>query len=203
MVRKPIPKRVRFEVFKRDGFRCTYCGQRPPEVVLVVDHVVPVADGGGDEAENLTTACFTCNSGKGAIPLGRVMPSIDEEAMIEAMQEVAERRMAMEGFYAEQRAYQEDVNAIVDQVQALWHRLAERANQDTAGDREFVRYVKEEFERRSIVNFIRRGLGPREFENAIQIVAESWSNGPRSAVSLWKHFCKLCWDAIRASGVDW
>jgi len=28
--RTPISKRVRFEVFKRDGFQCQYCGASPP-----------------------------------------------------------------------------------------------------------------------------------------------------------------------------
>ncbi len=29
-----ISKRLRFEVFKRDGFVCQYCGNHPPAVVL-------------------------------------------------------------------------------------------------------------------------------------------------------------------------
>lgn len=59
-----LSKRVRFEVFKRDGFRCTYCGQNPPQVVLEVDHIIPRANGGKDEIGNLTTSCFDCNRGK-------------------------------------------------------------------------------------------------------------------------------------------
>lgn len=52
-----ITKKIRFEVFKRDEFTCTYCGQKPPAVVLEVDHVIPVARGGQDAIENLTTSC--------------------------------------------------------------------------------------------------------------------------------------------------
>lgn len=44
--RKTITKKTRFEVFKRDGFKCVYCGACAPEVVLVVDHIDPVANGG-------------------------------------------------------------------------------------------------------------------------------------------------------------
>lgn len=33
--RKPISKKIRFEVFKRDGFTCQYCGRMAPDVVLV------------------------------------------------------------------------------------------------------------------------------------------------------------------------
>lgn len=64
-----ISVRKRFEVFKRDGFRCRYCGKGTPAVVLEVDHVVPVAGGGGDDEMNLVTACWECNSGKSDRPL--------------------------------------------------------------------------------------------------------------------------------------
>lgn len=64
-----ISKRLRFEVLKRHGFACTYCGRRPPEVELHVDHVVALANGGTDAIGNLTSACRCCNLGKAAVPL--------------------------------------------------------------------------------------------------------------------------------------
>lgn len=64
--RKGISKRTRFEVFKRDGWACQYCGAKSPDVKLHVDHITPVASGGTNELENLTTACASCNLGKGA-----------------------------------------------------------------------------------------------------------------------------------------
>lgn len=63
--RKPISKKTRFEVFKRDGFKCQYCGRSAPDVVLEVDHIVSVAEGGPDEMINLITSCRDCNRGKG------------------------------------------------------------------------------------------------------------------------------------------
>lgn len=66
--RKPIPKSVRFRVLQRDGFRCRYCGATPPDVVLHLDHVLAVARGGGNEEDNLITACLPCNIGKGVLP---------------------------------------------------------------------------------------------------------------------------------------
>ena len=63
-IRSGIGKRLRFRVMKRDGFRCVYCGTTPDLKSLLVDHVVPVAGGGGNEESNLATACFDCNSGK-------------------------------------------------------------------------------------------------------------------------------------------
>ncbi len=32
--RKPLSKKMRFDVFKRDGFQCQYCGAMPPNIVL-------------------------------------------------------------------------------------------------------------------------------------------------------------------------
>lgn len=59
-----VTKRTRFEVLRRDGFRCRYCGATPTEGELTVDHVVPVALGGSDAPDNLVAACRACNSGK-------------------------------------------------------------------------------------------------------------------------------------------
>ena len=63
--RVPIPPKVRFAVFNRDGFACRYCGRMAPEVELHVDHVIPVARGGTNDLDNLITACVDCNVGKG------------------------------------------------------------------------------------------------------------------------------------------
>lgn len=62
--RKPISKKIRFEVFKRDSFTCQYCGAKAPDVELEVDHIEPVSKGGDDNILNLVTACFDCNRGK-------------------------------------------------------------------------------------------------------------------------------------------
>ena len=62
--RKNLSKSVRFEVFKRDSFKCQYCGKSAPDVVLEVDHIIPVSKGGDNDISNLITACFDCNRGK-------------------------------------------------------------------------------------------------------------------------------------------
>ena len=67
--RKAISQRIRFEVFKRDKFTCQYCGSKAPDVLLQVDHVEPVAEGGSNDILNLVTACGECNGGKGALRL--------------------------------------------------------------------------------------------------------------------------------------
>ena len=64
--RKQISKSLRFEIFKRDSFKCQYCGRMPPEVILEVDHIIPVSDGGDNDPINLVTSCQDCNRGKSA-----------------------------------------------------------------------------------------------------------------------------------------
>jgi hypothetical protein len=73
--RKPISKRVRFEVFARDNFTCRYCGRQSDEVPLHVDHVHPVAKGGTNDPENLVTACQECNLGKSSKTIGQHVPT--------------------------------------------------------------------------------------------------------------------------------
>ncbi len=54
-----------WRVLKRDQFTCRYCGRKPPDVKLQVDHVRALANGGKTVLENLVTACTSCNIGKG------------------------------------------------------------------------------------------------------------------------------------------
>ena len=66
--RAGIRPSVRWEVMKRDGFRCVKCGRGShcqPPVELEVDHKHPHARGGSDGASNLQTLCVDCNRGKG------------------------------------------------------------------------------------------------------------------------------------------
>lgn len=53
---------LRSQVFERDDYTCTYCSDRGGR--LECDHKVPLARGGSNDLENLTTACFACNRSK-------------------------------------------------------------------------------------------------------------------------------------------
>lgn len=53
---------TRENVFKRDGFKCQYCGTTKE---LTLDHLIPKAKGGKSSWSNLVTACKRCNSRKG------------------------------------------------------------------------------------------------------------------------------------------
>lgn len=75
MKRKGISKSVRFAIFSRDGYTCRYCGRQADQCVLVIDHVIPVAQDGTNDPENLITSCKDCNAGKGAKTPAQAAPT--------------------------------------------------------------------------------------------------------------------------------
>lgn len=61
-------KGLRYDVLKRDGFKCVICGKSPatnPNIELHIDHIKPYSLGGETEINNLQTLCSYCNLGKG------------------------------------------------------------------------------------------------------------------------------------------
>lgn len=55
----------RANIYARDEHVCQYCGEGFPTNELTFDHVVPVAQGGRKDWENIVTCCVTCNRRKG------------------------------------------------------------------------------------------------------------------------------------------
>lgn len=115
--RTQISKSLRFRIFRRDGFQCQYCGRLPPDVVLRVDHMVPVAQGGTNEEDNLITACHECNAGKGTASLAAGSVPLDADArFLETQQRLAELRR-----YREAKAgLDEEIRAITDDLRQYW-----------------------------------------------------------------------------------
>lgn len=65
---RDVNLRLRWQVMRRDNFKCCYCGASPaidPTVKLHVDHVLPYSKGGKTTLDNLQTLCSKCNLGKG------------------------------------------------------------------------------------------------------------------------------------------
>jgi hypothetical protein len=173
--RKSISKKTRFEVFKRDGFACQYCGAHPPEVTLEVDHIVPVAEGGPNEFDNYITACFPCNRGKGAVSLDRVPQSLSDKAA-----EIAEREAQLRGYNDVMQAKRNRLDADVDAVNRVYERFA-------------VGYELSDSSRVSVRNFIEK-LGVFPVIDAMEIAGERW--GYRDS-KIFRYFCGICWNRIR------
>lgn len=52
-------------LFRRDGYRCMYCGLEFDDHSLTRDHIVPRVQNGPDIWTNVVAACARCNSHKG------------------------------------------------------------------------------------------------------------------------------------------
>jgi 5-methylcytosine-specific restriction endonuclease McrA len=51
-------------IWKRDEFRCQYCGVRPNYDEATLDHIIPRSCGGETSWTNCVLACYRCNSQK-------------------------------------------------------------------------------------------------------------------------------------------
>ena len=64
---RAISDKLRYQVLKRDNFKCCACGASPakdPTIELHIDHIIPWSKGGETTIENLQTLCSKCNIGK-------------------------------------------------------------------------------------------------------------------------------------------
>lgn len=113
--RKPLSKKMRFDVFKRDGFQCQYCGTTPPAVVLEVDHIHPVSKGGKNRVDNLITSCFECNRGKAAGLLTAAPQTVIDKAAV-----IAEKMAQLKAFERLQRAKRKIEEQSIYQVEQVF-----------------------------------------------------------------------------------
>jgi hypothetical protein len=173
-MRQPISKRVRFEVFKRDLFTCQYCGATPPDVVLEVDHIEAVANGGGNEEGNLVTACFDCNRGKSAVAL-----TVAPEPLAERAERVAEAEAQLAAYRAVMRDLEErkDVDA--------WAVL-------------FALYG-ENFTTKARYSSVRTFLERLPYETVLE-AAEVAGRTRYGKDRKFRYFCGICWKRIGGDG---
>lgn len=176
-----ISKQTRFGVFKRDGFRCMYCGRRPPDVMLEVDHVHPKSQGGTDESSNLTTSCFACNRGKGAVTLGDAAPVVDEATLLAGIQETLERAALLRKTSDAEIELRHAEDAAIGQVLDWWdERISYNSNVEEASIRRFLKQLTADDLIRAI-NQCEDAIGSRRVP----------------AYQAWKYFCGICWAWIR------
>jgi hypothetical protein len=190
--KSPRPRRavrlsVRFDVFKRDSFTCSYCGRRPPTVVLEVDHIVPVASGGGNEPENLTTACRDCNGGKGAKHLNAEMrPAVAADRAEEIQERALQAKAYAEAIEEQQRAE----SRMLDSVNRRWAEVFGAETTPTGW--KMPEYGPPWPSAATIRNFLTR-IPLDEILKAIDITATS-------RCTTWKadrYFYAVCWRRIR------
>jgi hypothetical protein len=112
--RSPISRRLRFEILRRDGHTCRYCGGKAPDVALTVDHVIPVTLGGSDDPSNLVTACSDCNAGKASIPP-------DASVVADVAADALRWKQAIEQAQAGMHAERQVLNGILERFEAEWN----------------------------------------------------------------------------------
>ncbi len=111
--RKPLSKKLRFEIFKRDSFTCQYCGKVAPNVILEVDHIEPVSKGGSNELLNLVTSCYDCNRGKTNTELSDDSVVLKQRQQLELLQERREQIQLMFGWRKELDSLKNDTDDMV------------------------------------------------------------------------------------------
>ena len=65
--RSLMTKQLREHIKERDHYSCCYCGNstyNEPNLLLEIDHIIPVSKGGLTEESNLQTLCWKCNRAK-------------------------------------------------------------------------------------------------------------------------------------------
>lgn len=173
--REAIGKKKRFDVFKRDGFVCAYCGAHPPHVVLEVDHIDPVANGGSNHIDNLITACFNCNRGKRDSLLTEVPQSLAEKA--KQIQESESQLMGYRDVLKKRKA-REDHDAW-EVVEELWPGQAEKG----------IPMAK--------LQSIRVFLERLDLEDVLKAVAITQARIHTRETRYFSYFCGVCWGKIR------
>lgn len=118
--------KLRFEVLKRDGYTCQYCGRQTPNVVLEVDHVIPRCEGGTDEMMNLVTSCWECNRGKGGRLLDNRAPVIDTHDQTILM---LERELQLAEYNTVKKTMRERIEREVEELSEYW-RTVSRVRKD-------------------------------------------------------------------------
>jgi hypothetical protein len=173
--RKALKPSIRFNVFKRDGFRCQYCGRTPPDVVLEVDHIVAVADGGENAIDNLITACFDCNRGKAAGKLNDI-----PESLAISLEAKKEKQLQVE-------EYSKFLEQIKSQADKAIHSI------DKVFNSYFPKYTLNNNFKHNTLRFFLSKLPSVKAEQAMNMACSKITDADRAV----KYFCGICHNWIK------
>lgn len=171
-----ISQRIRFEVFKRDGFICQYCGKTPPNIILELDHINPVSKGGTDDINNLITSCFECNRGKNNIPLDRIPQTLHNnlEILKEKELQIKEYNKILEKIERRTQKEMTEIGAVYTGFFPKW-------------------ILSENFTNNSLKRFFQY-LPKKEMIDAMSYACSRIKDKDKSI----NYFCGICWNKIKA-----
>jgi hypothetical protein len=175
-----LTKRLRFEILRRDQFRCRYCGATPAETALRVDHVVPEVLGGVTEPANLATSCEPCNNGKGSTKLDD--PVVDDVAR-DALRWAKAMEIAAAGQRTTRAERDQNRASFIDAWQCFWY--------EWRGEKNYMP-LPDDWPQ-SIDAFIRAGLNDDDLYDAVNI---AMSKKHIKMEALFKYFAGVCWRMI-------
>ncbi len=175
--RVQLSKKTRFEVFKRDGFTCQYCGATPPKSVLECDHIDPVSKGGTNDMYNLITSCFDCNRGKSNIKLDKIALSVTEKhkILIEKDLQFKEYQKLIRRLEKKLRKEEDEVGA----VYSVWFSEYELSNR---------------FKQSTVRKFI-DAIGIIETKKSMNSACAKVTHSEQAI----KYFCGICWNIIKGN----
>lgn len=173
--RRPIGAKLRYEVFKRDGFACSDCGAAAPVAFLLPSHIVSPEAGGSEDITNLVTRCEACHPESVE---RRTQEERQQLSYLKARQEQLEHLIA----WQEERA--------VDKLRKLWvklthvdgsrapHRGVVRAWVRAHSIEKLTRAMQEVIQR--VLVFDKTGQpSPDSYDAALQLVGEICRGGVR------------------------
>lgn len=170
-IRKVISKTLRFEVFKRDSFKCQYCGAEAPNVLLHIDHIKPVAAGGTNDLTNLITACMPCNLGKRDVPLNEQAAVTKARAQ---MDELQERREQLELMMQWRESLRDLDQEAVERLAQYWHEHAPGWSVNDNGKRNIKKWLQQFSVDEICKAMDAAATSYLEFNNEGKVTEESW-----------------------------
>jgi hypothetical protein len=184
-----VSKRLRFEVMRRDGHACRYCGASAPYVKLTIDHVTPISLGGRDGPENLVTACGPCNTGKSSIaPDAPLVANVSDDALRWA------RAMAQASDLAE--AAQAKQHELVAMFDSAWRAFFDNkdATAEQLAQAKRADFYRDASWRQSVARFLAGGLTLVDLWGLTDdVMARAYIENGR----IWRYFCGACWKLLR------
>ena len=156
---------------------CQYCGAHPPEVILHVDHINPVANGGDNHQDNLITSCQSCNLGKGARKLTTVSKSLKQKAA-----EIEEQEKQILG-------YQAIVQAKKDRIEQEAWIVADELYPNSSIDGM----------KRAWFSSIKMFIEKLSFHPVMRAAETARTNKQQRNKYRFLYFCGICWNRIRES----
>lgn len=179
--RQPISKKIRFNVFKRDRFTCQYCGNKPPNIVLEIDHVIPVSKNGDNSELNLLTSCFDCNRGKSNRSLKDIPESIENNLKREV--EASNQLKELNKFLTKKKR---ESDKIIKELLIYWF--------DNFNDSNKLLQNLSKKRSHSINIFLKRIPKIKIKEGMDLAISQCEEN---SEYNLWKYFCGIIWNWIK------